>query len=387
VIQTPISRRAVLLACAAGFGCGRKKAPRMSGYCFVANQGSRSVAVVGLERFRVVRQIPLDAAPSAVLAHPHRPRVLVLAPENGTVHEIDGATFAVSRKVRVGNQAVAMQLSPAGDALWVLDRDPAALVELPLDSFKPGRRIRLSAPPDAFDVVLHNRRQVPLAAVVSRQDHTIALASLRKGEIERTITAADEPSVVRFQWDGTQVIAGSWRERSATIFESATGKTVVRLPLPLAPRQFCTSGDGGQLFITGDGMDAVVVLFPSQTEIYQTILAGRAPGAMAATAKDVKPSYLMLTNPQTDGITVLDTDNYSLVAAVQVGRGPCQILLTPDGQYALVLNETSGDVAVVRMLALATTPNGGYRPFKPAPAPIFTLIPVGERPVSGAFLE
>jgi len=132
----------------------------MSGYCFVANQGSRSVAVVGLERFRVVRQIPLDAAPSAVLAHPHRPRVLVLAPENGTVHEIDGATFAVSRKVRVGNQAVAMQLSPAGDALWVLDRDPAALVELPLDSFKPGRRIRLSAPPDAFDVVLHNRRQV-----------------------------------------------------------------------------------------------------------------------------------------------------------------------------------------------------------------------------------
>lgn len=358
----------------------------MSGYCFVANQGGRSVAVVSLERFRVLRQIPLDADPTAVLAHPHRPRVFVLAPENGTVYEIDGASYAVSRKVKAGNQAVAMQLSPAGDALWVLYQDPAALVELPLDTLRPGRRIHFSAPPDAFDVVLHNRRRVPLAAIVSRANHTITLASLGNASIERTIVAGDEPSLVSFQWDGTQVIAGSWQGRSATIFESATGKTVVRLPLPLAPRQFCMSGDGGQLFITGDGLDAVVVLFPSETEIYQTILAGRAPGSMAVTAKDVKPSYLMLTNPETDGITVLDTDNYSLVAAVQVGRGPCRILLTPDGQYALVLNEKSGDMAVVRMLALSTTPNGGYRPFKPAPAPIFTLIPVGDRPVSGAFV-
>jgi DNA-binding beta-propeller fold protein YncE len=146
------------------------------------------------------------------------------------------------------------------------------------------------------------------------------------------------------------------------------------------------SADGGQLFITGDGMDAVVVLFPYQTEIYQTILAGRAPGSMTVTAKDVRPSYLMLTNPETDGITVLDIDTYSLVAVVAVGRGPCRILLTPDEQYALVLNEKSGDMAVVRMLALSTTPSGAYRRYRPAPAPIFTLIPVGDRPVSAAFV-
>lgn len=382
--QAQISRRALLLASAASFGCGRRKAPRLSGYCFVANQGSRSVAVVSLERFRVLRQIPLDAAPAAVLAHPHRPRVYVLAPENGTVYEIDGATYAVSRRVRAGNQAVAMQLSPAGDALWALYRDPAALVELPLDSLRPGRRIRLASPPEAFDLVLHGRRQVPLAAVASRQDHTIALASLAKAAVERTITASDEPSLVRFQSDGAQLIAGSWRGRSATIFESATGKTVVRLPLPLAPRQFCTSADGGQIFITGDGMDAVVVLYPYTTEVYQTILAGRTPGAMAVTGIEARPSYLMVANPETDGITVLDIESYSLVAVVQVGQGPCQILLTPDGQYALVLDEKSGDMAVVRVLALGTSPNGGARKFKSAP--IFTLIPVGDRPVGAALV-
>jgi DNA-binding beta-propeller fold protein YncE len=385
VTQALISRRALLLASAAGIGCGRKKAPRLSGYCFVANQGSRSIAVVSLERFRVQKQIPLDAAPEQVLPHPHRSKVFALAPENGTVYEIDAATYAVSRRARAGNQALAMQVSPTGNALWVLYRDPAVLVELPLDSFKPGRRIRLSAPPDSFDLVQDGRRQVPLAAVASRQDHSIALLSLGKAAIERTITAGDEPSLVCFQSDGAQLIAGSWRERTATIFETATGKTVVRLPLPLGPRQFCTSGDGGQVFITGDGMDAVVVLYPYSTEVYQTILAGRAPGAMAATDKDTKPSYLLLANPETDGITVLDIETYNLVAVVQVGRGPCRILLTADGQYALVLNRKSGDLAVVRVLSLGISPNGAQRKFKSAP--IFTLIPVGENPVSAALVS
>jgi DNA-binding beta-propeller fold protein YncE len=357
----------------------------MSGYCFVANQGSRSIAVVSLARFRVLQQVPLDGAPSAVLTHPHKPRVLALAPDAGSVYEVDGASYAVSRKVKAGNQAVAMQLSPAGDALWVLYRDPAALIELPLDTLRPGRRINLPSSPDAFDLVLDKRRNLPIAVVASRHDQSITLANLSTAQIEHTV-ATEEPSLVHFKWDGSQAIVGSWRGRCATIFDTANGKTVVRLPLPLAPKQFCMSGDGGQLFITGDGMDAVVVVLTSETEIYQTILAGRAPGVMAATAKDVKPSYLMLANPESDCVTVLDIYNYSRVATVQVGRGPDSILLTPDGEYALVLNEMSGDIAVVRMLALATTPNGGFRPYKPAPAPIFTLIPVGDRPVSATFV-
>ena len=83
-------------------------------------------------------------------------------------------------------------------------------------------------------------------------------------------------------------------------------------------------------------------------------------------------------------MTVLDTTDYNLVAVAEVGRGPRQILVTKDGQYALVLNEKSGDMAVVRMLALTTLPNGGHRKFKTAP--IFTLIPVGDGPIGGALV-
>jgi YVTN family beta-propeller protein len=372
VARFPISRRTLLLSSALALAaCRKPKATRFPGYCFVANQDGRSVAVVDLSSFHVRKQIHLDAAPAVVLRHPQRPVVFVLAPQGGTVYEIDAASLAVGRTARAGSQAVDMQISPGGDSLWVLYRDPAALVEVPLNSLRPARRIRLAAPPDDFDLSSENR-----AAIASRQDRSIVMASLTSAAIERTIAAGAEPSIVRFQLNGKQLIAGSRPERSVTIFDVATGKTVVRLPLPLEPRHFCfTPPDGGQLFISGDGMDAVVIVYPYQTEVAETILAGHAPGVMAVT--DTSPSYLLVANPESSRITVFDVDTRKLVAAVQVGRQPGSILVTPDNQYVLVLNEQSGDLAVIRIFSLAAR-------YRYKPAPLFTMIPVGEKPVSAA---
>src|SRR5438128_6306636 len=123
-----ISRRSVLLTAAAGLACGRRKARGFNGYCFVANQGSRSVAVVDLTRFHVRKQIPLDAAPGGIVAHSRSGKVFVLTPDTGSVCEIDAGSLAISRRVRAGNRVTAMQLAPgktpATDVLWVLSRDP-----------------------------------------------------------------------------------------------------------------------------------------------------------------------------------------------------------------------------------------------------------------------
>ena len=66
-----------------------------------------------------------------------------------------------------------MQLSPRGDALWVLYREPAALVELPARFPPPRPPHRLPAPPDSFDLSVDGR-----AAIASRQDRPIVIVSL-----------------------------------------------------------------------------------------------------------------------------------------------------------------------------------------------------------------
>jgi YVTN family beta-propeller protein len=379
-VNRSLSRRDLLVSSAAALAaCGQPKATAYPGYCFVANQDSRSVAVVDLRRFRVRKQIALDAAPSLVVAHPTAPKVFVLAPDAGTVYEIEAASLSVSRRARAGNQAVGMRMSPHKKALWILYRDPASLVELPIDSMQPGRRIPLSSEPGAFD--LTGESGDPQRAAVACQDGTIVLASLDSGTVERTIATGETPSIVHFRLDGKSLIVGHRADRSLSIFDVPSGKTVVRLPLAVEPSNFCANSDGGQIFISGPGMDAVVIVFPYSTEIWQTVLAGRAPGAMAVT--DAAPPFLLVANPETDSLTVLDVRTQKLVAVVRVGRGPGQILLTPgDQQFALVLNEQSGDLAVIRTYSLRAPQLAMRARFKSAP--VFTMIPVGEKPVSAA---
>src|SRR5262249_16093495 len=118
--------------------------------------------------------------------------------------------------------------------------------------------------------------------------------------------------------------------------------------------------------------------------VAETILAGRAPDGMAVTDT---PGFLLVTNPETNSITVLDFENNGkLVAAVQVGQEPRSIVVTParpgQAQYAVELNEKSGDLAVIRMYSLTNQdPTRRYRP-----TPLFALIPVGEQPVSAALV-
>jgi YVTN family beta-propeller protein len=88
-----------------------------------------------------------------------------------------------------------------------------------------------------------------------------------------------------------------------------------------------------------------------------------------------------VANPDSDKVTVFDIDTRELVAVVQVGRGPRSIHMTPDDEYALVLNQESGDMAVIRTRSLVS-PDGSARRYKAAP--LFTLIPVGEKPVGAA---
>lgn len=291
--------------------------------------------------------------------------------------------MAVTRRAKAGNQAVSMRTGPGGDALWVLYHDPAALVELPLDSLQPRTRIALHSAPDSFDLIWGDGVESS-AAIGCLADRTITLASLR-GTIQRSIATGVEPSLVCFRKDGKLVLAGSRPERNLSIFDAATGKTVVRLPLPLAPRYFQANGDGW-LFITGDGIDGVVTVFPYSTEIWQTVLAGHAPGVMAMWEPASGPSYLLVANPDSNSITVLDPYSLKLVGIIGVGQSPCQILMAggprPDGQFVLVLNQKSGDLAVVRMLALSEPQLASKPRFKSAS--LLTMIPVGEEPVSAA---
>ena len=365
------TRRAVILSTLAAVGCARRKGSIFPGYAFVANAGGRAVAAVDLTRFALVRQIGMEAAPASVLTHPYRAAALAFVPETGSVCEINAANLRVARKLRLGSLALAIRLAPDGKSLWVLQ--PRALWRIETERLRPLTSIHLPADAQDFDLSRDAH-----AAIIFKNDRQLALVRLDNGAIEHLVPTGAEPYRVRFQSDGKQVLVANCSDRMLTIFDAAAARVVVRLPLPVEPENLCFNADGGQLFVTGPGMDAVAIVYPYRTEVGETILAGRAPGAMAVTAT---PPYLFVTNPESGTITVLDIDTRKLVAVVSVGQEPRHIAFTPDYQYALVLSQRSGTMAVVRIAAFRA------RRHRNDPPPLFTMIPVGEQPVSAAVVS
>jgi YVTN family beta-propeller protein len=380
-IESLLTRRSLLSGGLSALGaitsCTRPKAKGFSGYAFIANQEGGAVAAVDLEVFAVARHIRVDGAPTGVVARRQHARVYALTPGNGSLHEIRAGNLTFARKLRVAATAISMRLSRDENTLYVLCRDPRKLIAIALESMHVDWELGLAEDPYDFDVSSDGT----LLAISHREANAITFVDLARHAAYPMVRASGEIGLVRFQYS-RQLIAANLSQRMLSIYHAPSRRLIVNLPLAVRPDQLCFNADGGQLFVTGEGMDAVVVVYPSFTpEIGETVLAGHSPGAMAAS---VTPGYLFVANPKSGDVSILDIETRRVVAVTPVGTEPAYITITPDDQYALVLNQVSGDMAVIRIPNVTRAVNEQRRWKK---GPLFMLIPVGSRPVSAAIMR
>jgi DNA-binding beta-propeller fold protein YncE len=377
-----ISRRsflAVPVPMLLSIGCGSRSTTGYRGYAFVANEDGQAVAAVDLEAMAVARHIALDGSPSQVVAAQTRPAVYALTPATGSIHEIQSDRLSFKRKVAVASSAVSMGLDAREGALYVLAREPRALVRVSLDSFQVEARIALPglAQPGLRDAGPVDFAIAPDGKTAAVSDGgAVRLIDLASGRVGDPLGEGDF-GAVRYRFDGRTLIAADRGERRLSLYDVASSRLITHLPVAVRPDNLCFNGDGGQLFITGEGMDGVVIVYPYHTpEVAETVLAGHAPGTMAASA-----AFLFIASPLSGTVSILQISSHRVIGVVSVGSDPGFVAVTRDDEYALVLNRKSGDVAVLRVGAIGA--GKGMLPRDSVKkAALLTVIPVGSRPVS-----
>jgi YVTN family beta-propeller protein len=337
-----------------------------AGYALVVIDQSSQISVVDLAAFALTGKLTFPDPIDSLLQDPERQTLLALAPTTGCVHFMDWPARRMQRTVTLESEARQMRLDPNAQALWISLSNPPSLVRLPLQSNQPDLRVALPAPPISFDVAPY---QGHLAA--SLEGGGIAIVPDPTQPLVRRLRRDEQFGPLQFRSDGRQVIAANHSKLTLSVVRAADAVPVVDLPVAVPARNLCFKPDGGLLFVTDGEHDAVTIVYPYATEVDRAVLAGRSPGAMHACDS---PSYLLVANRLSSDITILDLITGKLVAIVPVGQEPCFVTATPDGQYALALNEGSGDMAVIRLANVRSRRN--------KTAPLFTMVPVGERPRS-----
>lgn len=356
-----LSRRA-LLAVLTASACSRKRASRYHGWLFVSSRSGKSVAVADLAFFRRVTNIPLPHAPEQLF---HSGDSVFAACHDGqALIRIDPRRLRVSGRIGLPGKPVAVRLAPDGTTAVIATEEPNLLVTVDLSRNRVMARLALPATASDLDI---NEGQV---AVALPARNSVARVTLPELKLAGIIDVGAPCAGLRFRRDGQTILAGAAASREIVSIDCATGRLLARLPLPISPSRFCFNADGGQLFVTGAGEDAVAIVSPFQNEVDQTILAGRTPWAMAVSESR---NLLFVTNMESGDLTILDIETRSRVASVHVGENPAELLLTPDGEYALVLDRRTGNVSVARISTVLDRDPGALG--KVRAKPLFTVFP------------
>ena len=360
-----ISRRALLALPALAFPACRRSEAAFNGYAFIANQDGGAIAAVDLGVLAVAKHIPVEGAPSQVLAAESRPAVYALTPATGTVHEIRTDTLKLVRKLTAAPKADSMYLAPDEERLYLLTRESRTLTAVKLDDLSVAWRMQFPEEPVDFALSLDGKT----AAVTSTT--TLRLVSLTERSVGEPLGRAIFGQV-KFLGNGDRVIAADLGGHQISVYRVNSPRLVAHLPIAVRPENLAFNRDGGQLFVTGPGGDSVVIVYPFDIpEVAETILVGHAPAMMTASN-----SMLFITSPASGDVSVLNIASHRVIAVVPVGAGPGQVAITPDDQFALVLNRESGNVTVLNIDAI--------QPGRNKSAALVTVIPVGSGPVSAA---
>jgi YVTN family beta-propeller protein len=253
-------------------------------------------------------------------------------------------------------------LVPDGSAAIVLMDDPGSVIKIELANRRITSRLQLPAAPGDLDL------NGSLAAITIPARNSVLRVSVEGLKLAGTTDTGIPCGPVRFRKDGKTIFAGSTADREIIAIDAQSGRLLTKLPLPVSPSRFCLNAEGGELFVTGKGEDALAIVSSFQNEVEQTILAGRTPFAMAVSSRR---NLLFVTNPDSGDLTIIDIDTRKVSASVHVGENPGEILLTPDDEYALVMDRRSGSVSVVR---ITTVLDHRLKTNSP-PSPMFTVFP------------
>ncbi|HZQ54964.1 MAG TPA: hypothetical protein VFB14_22390 [Bryobacteraceae bacterium] len=363
--------------------CRRAKATGYPGYALIATSGDKSLGVVDLTSFSLKPAIALGSAPTAVVPHPSGDRSYVLTPSSGSVHLIDSQLRRTASH-RLSDVLSELRITGDGKHLVAVSPEMHELIEADPASLRVVARHKLAAEPIGLDVAYTGQ-----VAVSTGAHRSVELIDLRTGRHTQASMPGDV-GAVRFRGDGQMLLVANLPNRSLSVLSVPSLQTVAELPLAMKPENLCFNSDQGQLFVSGEGMDAVAIVFPyTPLEVEQTILAGRDPGVMACSASPGEGDLFVASQTGSD-VCILNIDSRKMLGVVEVGLKPTYITTTPDSQYALILDELSGDMAVIRIPAIRTyhAPGGSSGYWLPRlPASLFTMLPVGDKPVHAAIMS
>jgi len=345
--------------------------PGLRMYAYVANAGDGSVTVVNLVRLSPIATIPVGPGPSGLRAHPTRAEIWGVSSGGGYVWVMDAGSGNVLDRIAVGTGPFALDFSPDGRRAYTAASTAGVVVAIDCARRAIVARGRAGRRPWLVRVTPNGKMLV----VPNHDDSSVSLLDAETLSLLATVTVAPRPEQVVILPDSSKafVSAGQPDAQPAAAGSEARLRGMIsvidlerrvllaNLPLPGAANDLVLKPDGGELYVPTPESHGLAILNTWTNEVADYFLLGYAPARAVLTAD---AEMLYVSDAVAGQVTPIMTAWRRALKPVRIGERPGVCRLTPGEDLLLVVNEGSGNLAVIR----ARTHS------------LLTMVPVGSRP-------
>jgi YVTN family beta-propeller protein len=192
-----------------------------------------------------------------------------------------------------------------------------------------------------------NQDEKLLAYIPNAASGTVSVIDIAAEEVINTIKVGEEASHgIEITPDGRYLYTGDFQNGLVKIYDLNSNKFVKKLEVNSAAHGIDMSPDGKYILVASSSESKVIVIDTEKQEIIKVIEEGIGDSPSHIDFDPVG-KYAILTNLDSDDVSVISIPGFEVTVRIPVGDGPNEGRVAPDGRYAYTANWESNSISVI----------------------------------------
>ncbi|HEX3142277.1 MAG TPA: PQQ-dependent catabolism-associated beta-propeller protein [Rhizobacter sp.] len=304
--------------------CGAAQA---QGTAYVSSEKDDALTMIDLATLSVKGTVPTCKRGRHIQITPER-RIMVACTDSNVADVIDPATGKSLRRIPLGDEPEAFDISPDGKTIYVSNEDEAEASFIDAASGKKLQSIKVGQEPEGVKVSADGKT-LYITSEVASLVHVIDVASAK---VVKNVKVDKRPRRMAITPDGKELWVTNELGATVSIISTATHSVIDTVKLEvkgvraqdITPVGILMSRDGKRAFVALGRANHVAFVDVASRKTTNLVLVGKRAWNLAL---DKAEARLFVVNGLSDDITVVDVVAGRAIKSIPVGRVPYGVVV------------------------------------------------------------
>ena len=295
-----------------------------SDYIFVSNENSDSITILNEKNKKIIKSISTGGRPRDMKFSKDKTKLYIVVSEENHIAILNLNKLKITGYIKTGDDPEIFDISPNGKLLAVSNEDDNELTIIDLSTKKILKSIQnVGVEPEGVNFSPDGR----YVYVTSEGTNSVIIIDPWKQEIINEILVGNRPRRGIFVNEGSEYWVSNELNGSVSIINTKNLEIIKTISFSvkgiksqdITPVDFAYSKKLEKVFVTLGSANHVAVVNTKSHDVENNILVGSRVWGAALTRNDKE---LIVTNGNSDDISVIDLKKLVAISSIPVGKTP-----------------------------------------------------------------